>query len=176
MQVSTGVEVSAVNFEQDILRHLDSAYNLARWLVRSPLDAEDVVQEAVLRAFKYFRGCRGGDTKAWFLRIVRNTATTWLAQHRPEALEEEVLSRLPSPEAEPDAVYLQAVDGEVLRRAIESLPTLHAEALVLREIEGLSYKAIADVADVPIGTVMSRLARARKRLQEILGPTFRRVP
>jgi RNA polymerase sigma-70 factor (ECF subfamily) len=167
------MELLMVNqrFEREVLCHLDSAYNLARWLTRNPLDAEDVVQESVLRAFKYYRTVRG-DTRAWFLRIVRNTAFTWLKKRRPEELQEELLDTVATSEGQPEAIYMQVADGDALRRAIEALPVVYAEVIMLREVEGLSYKEIADIADVPVGTVMSRLARARKRLQESLGPTY----
>jgi RNA polymerase sigma-70 factor (ECF subfamily) len=154
-----------------VLPHLDAAYNLARWLVRNEHDAEDVVQEAVLKALRFFAGFRGGDARGWLLTIVRNACYTWLRKRRPadlaDSLDEERHGREdggPSPEAE---VLRQAV-GRSLRDALESLPLGLREAIVLRELEGLSYAQIASVAEIPIGTVMSRLSRARRRLQHVL--------
>ncbi len=155
-------------FEQLILPHLDSAYNLARWLTRSDQDAEDVVQESYLRAFQFFSGYRGGDSRAWLLRIVRNTAHTWLRRHRsPEFVLplDEDLHGIPDDALSPEALLLQSADRQWLRQAIAELPVEFREVVVLRDLEELSYKEIADIVDIPLGTVMSRLARARKRLQ-----------
>jgi RNA polymerase sigma-70 factor (ECF subfamily) len=162
-------------FEQTILPHLDAAYNLARWLTRNDQDAEDVVQDACLRAFKAFSGFHGGSGRAWLLAIVRNTCYTWLRQNRARelttALDEEICS-LPSEAFNPEALLLQSETMETLRKAVEELPVEYREVVVLRDMEGLSYREIADVAAIPLGTVMSRLARARKRLQQSLaGPT-----
>jgi len=158
-------------FEQSILPHMDAAYNLARWLTRNDLDAQDVVQEAYLRAFKFFAGFRGGDGRPWLLRIVRNTYYTWLQTNRrggPQlAIEEESLD-FEDDAATPDTLLLQKADSESLHQAIQGLPTEFREALVMRELEGLSYKEIAEVANVPMGTVMSRLARARQLLRQRL--------
>lgn len=149
--------------------HLDAAYNLARWLAGNDHDAEDIVQEAFLRAFRFLGGFRGGNSRSWLLTIVRNTAFTWLKQNRPRAvvsISDEELAEIEDPSGQ--AAPFHNADACVLRATLEQLPLEFREALVLRELEGLSYKEIADVADAPIGTVMSRLARGRKQLQEFL--------
>ena len=160
-------------FENSILPHLAAAYNLARWLTRNDQDAEDVAQEACVRAFRAFDGYRGGDdARPWLLRIVRNTAYTWLRQHRasePILSFDEALHALPSEELNPEKIMLRSVDAGLLRQALEELPVEYREVMVLRELEGLSYKEIGEIAAVPLGTVMSRLARARKRLADSLG-------
>jgi len=159
---------TAGKFEDTILPHLSAAYNLARWLTRNDHDAEDVVQDACVRAFQFFGGFRGGDSRAWLLRIVRNTCYTWLQQNRAHELTVsfgEDLHDLPSEVPGPEAVLLRQVDAQRLRQAMEELPAEFREVLVLRELEELSYKEIAGIADIPLGTVMSRLARARKRLE-----------
>ena len=153
--------------------HLDAAYNLARWLTRNEHDAEDVVQEAYLRAFKFFDGYRGGDARAWILKIVRHTCFTWLARNRPAEIvasdendgEERMAATQSAPRADPETLLLQRLDSELLNRLIDKLPTPYREILVLREIEDLSYREIAEILALPIGTVMSRLARAREKLQ-----------
>ena len=156
-------------FEQIVLPHLDAAYNLARWLTRNDTDAEDVAQEAILRAFKFFGGFHGGNSRAWLLTIVRNTCYTWLQQNRATELttpfDEEIHS---VEEANPETVLLERADRQMLKKALEELPLEFREAVILRELEGLSYKDIASIVDVPVGTVMSRLARARKLLQRHL--------
>ena len=159
-------------FEARVLPHLGAAYNLARWLTRNDHDAEDVVQESYLRAYKFFGGFRGGDGRFWFLTIVRNTCYTWIQQNRPRELVDSldaaasVQSDAPSPEAE----LIKSADRELVTKALEELPLEFREVLVLREMEGMSYKEIADITEIPLGTVMSRLARARKRLQQSLAP------
>jgi RNA polymerase sigma-70 factor (ECF subfamily) len=164
---------SRERFERDVLPHLDAAYNLARWLTRSDQDAQDVTQEAFLRAFRFFDGYQGGSLRAWLLTIVRNTCYTWLHQNRPpesaEEFDEEIHSGEMTGSADQEIQMLASADKETLRRALEELPGIFREVLVLREIEGMSYKEIADVACVSIGTVMSRLARARTRLRQSLG-------
>jgi RNA polymerase sigma-70 factor (ECF subfamily) len=157
-------------FEQLVLPHLRAAFNLARWLLRSRADAEDVAQEAMLRAFRFFPGFQGGDARAWLLQIVRNTCYTWLEKNRSMELhtefEEELhQSHLPSPEA----AAVARSERERLVQALEALAPRSREAIVLRELEGCSYKEIAAITSVPIGTVMSTLARARERLQQVLG-------
>ena len=158
-----------IRFEQVILPHLDSAANLARWLLRNRADAEDVVQDAVIRAYRFFTQFRGGDARAWLLQIVRNTCYTWLEKNRPAELMTEFneeLHQQPSPS--PEALASLTLDRERLQRALESLPARAREVLVLRELEGCSYKEIAEIVAIPIGTVMSTLARSRQRLQRIL--------
>jgi RNA polymerase sigma-70 factor (ECF subfamily) len=164
-------------FEQTVLPHLDAAYNLARWLTRNDQDAQDVTQEACLRAFRFFDGYQGGNMRAWFLTIVRNTCYTWLHQNRApggsdEVFDEEIHSTDESGGASPEIQALAGADRETLRRALEELPEVFREVLVLRELEGMSYKEIADVSSVSLGTVMSRLARARTRLRQALGASL----
>jgi|SRR5579862_5458840 len=155
-----------------VMPHLNAAYNLARWLMHDDRDAEDVVQEACLRAFKFLDGFRNGDGRAWLLAIVRNTCYTWLQQNRAHELNtvsfsEEIHSENCAPEKSESAIH-QHIDNQMLRLALERLPVEYREVIVLRELEGLSYKEIADLANIAMGTVMSRLARGRKRLQEQL--------
>ena len=153
-------------FEQAVLPHLDAAYNLARWLAGNDADAQDVAQEACLRAFKFFGNFRGDKPRAWLLTIVRNTFYTWLQKNRPQsvvAIDDDELAEIEDQTGKPGAFH--RADADVLRAALETLPLEFREAIVLRELEGLSYKEIAEVAGVPVGTVMSRLARARRQLQ-----------
>jgi len=155
-------------FEEIILPHLPAAYNLARWLVRGEADAEDLVQESSLRAWRSFGGYRGGDPKSWLLAIVRNTCYTWLRRNRRNELTAEFDEGVHSDEADvpnPEQLLMQGMDAGRVREALEELPAEFREAIVLRELEGLSYKEISETASVPIGTVMSRLARGRRRLQ-----------
>jgi RNA polymerase sigma-70 factor (ECF subfamily) len=167
-------------FEQTVLPHLDAAYNLARWLTRNDEDAQDVTQEACLRAFRFFDGYQGGNMRAWLLTIVRNTCYTWLHQNRSSSsaveFDEEIHSTEISGSANPEIQVLATADKETLRRALEELPDVFREALVLREIEGLSYKEIADVTSISLGTVMSRLARARTRLRQALCASLGQEP
>lgn len=156
----------ADQFEQIVLPHLDAAYNLARWLAGNDHDAEDIAQEACMRAFRFIGGHRGGDARAWLLAIVRNTAFSWLKKNRPRAvvsMDDDELAEIEDQNA--GAALFSSADAGALRAALESLPLEFREAIVLRELEGLSYKEIAEVAEVPVGTVMSRLARARRQLQ-----------
>jgi RNA polymerase sigma factor (sigma-70 family) len=158
-----------VRFEQVVLPHLDAAFNLARWLLRGRADAEDVAQDAMLRAFRFFRGFHGGDARAWVLQIVRNTCYSWLEKNRPLELSTEFDEGLyPQSGANPETLAIAGDNRERLTRALEDLPPRFREVLVLRELEGCSYKEIAAVTSVPIGTVMSTLARARQRLQRAL--------
>ena len=164
---------AARRFETLLLPHLAAGYNLARWLTRSQHDADDLVQEAYLRAFHSFDGYRGGDSRAWFLRIVRNTCYTWLQRDgvlRADAGADGAAAELleDDPASGPEAQAIRRADGELLRHALGELPLEFREAVVLRELEGLSYKEIADVAGVPLGTVMSRLARGRLQLRHLL--------
>ncbi len=155
-------------FEQRIMPQMDAAYNLARWLVGNDTDAQDVVQDALLRAFKFFGGFRGGDSRSWLLRIVRNSFYDWLRhQGHPELMRpfDEQDHGVASDSPAPDAALLGKADKELVHQALEALPVEYREVLVMRELEGLSYKQIADVTDLPLGTVMSRLARARAQLR-----------
>lgn len=170
----------ASQFEHVVLPHLDAAYNLARWLTGNERDAQDVTQDACLRALKFFSGYRGGDARSWFLTIVRRCAWTWLRRNRQqeEAVEfDEELHGGEDLSPNPEASLVRAGDIAAVRQALETLPALFREALVLRELEGCSYKEIAEIAGVPVGTVMSRIARARRQLQTALstqpngGPT-----
>jgi len=158
-------------FEQVVLPHLGAAYNLARWITGNDHDAEDVVQESYLRALKFFDGFRGSNSRPWLLAIVRNTCFTWLRQNRfselSTELDEEIHGKEKEP-ANPESILLAAAQSEMVRKAIEKLPPESREVIILREMENLSYKEIADIASIPVGTVMSRLARARSRLQELL--------
>jgi RNA polymerase sigma-70 factor (ECF subfamily) len=159
------------NFEQAVLPHLDAAYNLARWLMRNEQDAQDVAQEAYLRAFRFFPGFRGGNARAWLLKIVRNTCYTWLQANRPlqEAAEFDENLFLPDSRApNPEESVLQNDSDNLVRKALEELPSNFREVLILRELEGMSYREIADITGMPAGTVMSSLSRARGRLRQIL--------
>ena len=159
-------------FEETMMPHLDAAYNLARWLTRNEHDAQDVVQDAFLRAFKYFGGFHGGNSRSWLLSIVRNTAYTWLQKNRKQELAtvpDEEMHDIEDTSSNPEVLLLNNSDRQEIRRAVEQLPVEFREVMILRELEGMSYKEIAEMADVPIGTVMSRLARARKQLQQSLG-------
>jgi len=160
-------------FASVVMPHLDDAYRLAQWLTGNRSDAEDVVQDAFLRAYRAIGGYAGGSARSWVLSIVRNTAYTWLRKNRPAAVvlvedleAVELANAKPGdPEAQtPETALIAKTDAEYLRAAIAALPTPFRETLVLREIQGLDYREIAEVTEVPIGTVMSRLARARKRL------------
>jgi len=160
-------------FEQLMLPHMAAAYNLARWLTRQEQDANDVTQEAMLRAFTYFKGYHGGDPRAWLLAIVRNTCYTWLRKNRSHEFSTSFdldLHDTEDPAASPEQVAVQTADREVLRKAFAEIPLEYREILVLRELEGLSYREICGVTDLPMGTVMSRLSRARGRLQRVLQP------
>ena len=157
-----------VRFEQLILPHLEAAYNLARWLTHNDQDAQDMVQDAYLRAFRFFPSFHGGDSRAWLLTIVRNTCYTWLhRQHTDEVFDEEIHD-IEAESLNPEALEMHLLDQQRLKEAIEELPAGFREVIVLRELEELSYKEISSIAHVPVGTVMSRLARARKRLQNYL--------
>src|SRR5438874_12810609 len=159
------------NFESSVLPHLDAAYHLARWLTRNEHDAQDMVQEAYLRAFRFFGGFRGGDTRAWLLQIVRNTCYTQFQNNRPQELattfDEEIHSEK-SGSMNPETLLLRRRDSQLLRQALEELPVNFREVLVLHELEGLSYSEMAEVSNIRLGTVMSRLSRARERLRQSL--------
>jgi RNA polymerase sigma-70 factor (ECF subfamily) len=168
----SGLGAAAVGgtFDEVVLPHLEAGRRLARWLMRNQQDADDVVQEACLRAYRYFRTFTGGDGRAWFLRIVRNTSYGW---HRyglkaaTDAFDEEQHSGA-FPQPDPETLLLQADDADSIRRAMHGLPAPFLQMLVLREIEGLSYRELADVIGIPVGTVMSRLSRARQALRGAL--------
>lgn len=167
----------AQRFRQIVVPHLSDALGLARWLTGNMTDAEDVVQESCLRALKGINGYSGGSSKAWVLSIVRNTCFTWLAKHRPKTL---VLTEDPEAveqasgfcgdeAATPEAQLIAKADEEMVARAIGKLPHLSREIVVLRDVNGLSYREIAEMLAIPTGTVMSRLARARALLAQELG-------
>ena len=174
-------EIKARRFEQTIMPHLDAAYNLARWLTRNDSDAQDVVQDAYLRAFKYFDSFEGENPSAWLLAIVRNTCFTWMRRNRPN---EEVLGSEPIDDekagdtepllgggsrglaTDPETLLIEGRDRTQVNDLVAKLPAEFREVIVLREIEDLSYREIADVVGIPIGTVMSRLSRARKLLHD----------
>jgi len=159
------------NFEQVVLPHLDAAYNVARWLTRNEHDAEDVVQEAYMRAFRFFGSFRGGSARAWLLRIVRNTSYTLLEKNRPQQFAREFDEKLfgPDPRASsPEEIVLRSDSGRLLRQALEKLPKGFREVLIMREFQGMSYKKISQVTGTPLGTVMSRLWRARSGLRQSL--------
>ena len=164
-------------FARLVLPHLGDAYSLARWITGSRADAEDVVQDACLRAFRAIGSIGDGSSRPWVLTVVRNTAYTWLRKNRPSAVlvvedlesVETALANLGDPDAEtPETTLIAKADAACLQAAIAALPTAYRETLILRDVQGLSYREIAEVTSVPIGTVMSRLARARRRLIAIL--------
>ena len=155
-----------VRFERLVLPHLDAAYNLARWLLRRGADAEDAAQEAILRSYRFFPGFHGGDVRAWLLQIVRNTCYTWMDKNRHGQNMTEFDEELHGPESPtPEALAIAGDNRERLTQALESLPPRFREVLVLRELEGCSYREIATITSIPIGTVMSTLSRARRQLQ-----------
>ena len=166
-------------FQEIVLRHLDAAYNLARWLARNDDDAQDIAQEAYLRAFRFFDGFHGDDGRAWLLAIVRNTYYTWLKTHRSRAHDESFEDEIHglgesstildgASNANPEVLLMQQAGKRIINTALERLPVESREMIVLRELEDLSYKEIAAIVEIPIGTVMSRLARARGLLREAL--------
>lgn len=164
-------------FAASVLPHLDAAYNLARWLVRDAHDAQDVVQDALVRALRHFDGFRGGDPRPWLLAIVRNAALAWLGARRPaevdfSELEHELDAALAvgASANDPETLAIQRAERREIDAAIAALPVAFREVVVLRELEELSYRDIARITDVPIGTVMSRLSRARKLLAMALRP------
>jgi RNA polymerase sigma-70 factor (ECF subfamily) len=172
--------IIAKRFEALLLPHMNSAFNVARWLTRNDQDAQDVVQEAYLRAFRYFGGFRGEDARAWLLSIVRNTFYTWHQQNRDHAadtteFEEEMHSLEESSGAErddsPEAALIRSQSQKRVHQALRSLRLEFREVVVLRELEELSYKEIAAIVGIPMGTVMSRLGRGRQQLAALLAPT-----
>jgi len=173
--------IKARRFEQTIMPHLDAAYNLARWLTRNDSDAQDVVQDACVRAFKYFGSFEGENASAWLLAIVRNTCFTWMRRNRPkeEVVDSDVVADDAADNAEPllgggsrelatdpETRLIEGRDRTRVNELVARLPAEFREVIVLREIEDLSYREIADIVGIPIGTVMSRLSRARKLLHD----------
>ncbi|MEO7083292.1 MAG: sigma-70 family RNA polymerase sigma factor [Gemmatimonadaceae bacterium] len=159
------------NFERIVLPHLDDAYTLARYLVRDEHDAQDAVQDAVLRALRHFDGYRDGDARAWLLAIVRNCCLTWQRRQQTDRAVSPLvddLTHVRDPR-ETDARAIERSERAAIERAVAALPTEFREVIVLREVQELSYREISDIVGVPIGTVMSRLSRGRKRLVELLG-------
>lgn len=162
-------------FEQTILPHINAAYNLARWIINDEQDAEDVVQESFLRAYKYFASYQGGNSRSWLLTIVHNMCYTWLRDHQNQGLVVDLNDEISSDDMDPGnpELFLQIkANQKLVLSAMEKLPTEYRELIVLRELEEMSYKEIALIAGVPIGTVMSRLARARQRLKECLSRQY----
>lgn len=170
--------VTARRFETLVLPHMNSAFNVARWLTHNDQDAQDVVQEAYLRAFRFFDGFRGEDARAWLLSIVRNTFCTWYQQNRGHAanttmFEEEMHSLETSADGHDDSPEAMLIRGESQKRvhkALQALRLEYREVVVLRELEDLSYKEMATIVGIPIGTVMSRLGRGRQQLAALLAP------
>jgi RNA polymerase sigma-70 factor (ECF subfamily) len=161
-------------FDQVVMPHLNAAYNLARWLARNGNDAEDLVQEACLRAFRSFETFRGDDARAWLLAVVRNTCLTWLKKKGQADVEfDEQLHGAADEAASAESVLMNEAALGSLQGCLEGLPLEFREVLILRELEELSYKEISDITRVPVGTVMSRLARGRKRLQRCMEGALR---
>ena len=175
-------EDKARRFERTVLPHLDAAYNLARWLARDHHDAEDVVQLAFIRAFRFFDNFRDGNARAWLLTIVRRTYYSWLRDHRHEDddvgfdelihSDNDALGGASPFDAgsNPESVAIGEDNRRIVNQALEKLPRAYREVVVLKDIENMSYKEIAEVVEIPIGTVMSRLARGRKLLGDYLLP------
>ena len=164
-------EHELASFEETMLPHMDAAHNLAKWLLRNEEDAQDVVQEAYLRAFKSFSGFHGSNGRAWLLTIVRNTSYTLLKKNRAVDLTttfDEEIHAAGHESVSPATILEHSENAELIKEAMDELPVLYREILVLRHLEGLSYKEIGDVAQIPPGTVMSRLSRARAELKEYL--------
>jgi len=158
------------SFETVVVPHLDAAHRLARWLMRDADVAEDVVQEASLRALRYFRTFVGGDGRAWFLRIVRNTSYDWRSHHCQSSTEpfDDEQHSSPRSQSNPETLLLQRNDSTLIAQALSRLPDHFHQLLVLRELEGLSYRELSDAIGIPMGTVMSRLSRAREALRTAL--------
>jgi RNA polymerase sigma-70 factor (ECF subfamily) len=158
-----------LQFELTVLPHLDAAMNLSRWLTRDDHDAEDVVQEACLRALRFIHTQRGQNSRAWLLTIVRNTCCTWLEKNRPSELARvqplDAAAEPATDAADPETVAIERADRELVRQAVEELPLEYREVIVLRELEEMSYKEVAQIVGIPLGTVMSRLSRGRARLE-----------
>ena len=170
--------MSRRTFEEVVLPHLDAAFNYARWLTRSDADAEDVVQDAYVRALRFFSSLRSDDARSWLLTIVRNTWYGRFPRARGASqatVYDDVTHDRPDDGLDPEALVMQQQAVEKVQRAVQELPADFREVIVLRELEGLSYKEIAVIVGIPIGTVMSRLARARERLLAVLGPSVART-
>lgn len=165
------IEEDQARFAAIVLPHMAQAYRLARWITGNPTDAQDVVQEAAARAFRSIGSFAGVSPASWTLAIVRNTANSWLRKHRREApsSEAEELAEKIDPMETPEVLLLRKANVETVRRAVAALPAHYREVIVLREIDELDYREIARIVDAPIGTVMSRLARARRLLMRALG-------
>jgi RNA polymerase sigma factor (sigma-70 family) len=164
-------QTGVLSFEAAMLPHLDAAHNLAKWLLRNEEDAQDVVQEAYLRAFKYFNGFHGSNGRTWLLTIVRNTSYTFLKKRRAADLTttfDEEIHAYGRESVSPATILEHVEDAKLIENAMEELPAEFREILALRHQEGLSYKEIAEITQIPPGTVMSRLARARAKLRECL--------
>jgi len=166
--------------------HLDAAYNLARWLTRNDDDAQDVVQEAFVRAFRFFDNLRDANARAWVLAIVRNAAYSWMEKNRPAEIvpiedaglidaDQESIGHAAPAESNPEVILLQSANRKLVNQALEELPAGYREVIVMREIEDMSYKEIAAVAGIPMGTVMSRLARGRELLKSSIENRIRRA-
>jgi RNA polymerase sigma factor (sigma-70 family) len=163
------------DFEEVVVPHLDAAFNYARWLTKHDMDAEDVVQDATIRALRFFPSLRNEDARAWLLAIVRNTWYGRLAKQgnsQRVGVYEEMIDDRRDEGLGPEALVLQQQAVGQVQQAVESLPVDFREVIVLRELEGLSYKEIAAIVGVPLGTVMSRLSRARERLLMLLRPAI----
>jgi RNA polymerase sigma factor (sigma-70 family) len=175
----SGTDASA--FETVVLPHLDAAYNLARYLTRRSDAAEDIVQDALLRAYKGFETYRGGSARAWLLAIVRNSFLTWNERHGQNSADKSLEDEwsLPHDRREdsetPESILIQHETSDVIRALIEGLPQPFREALILRDLEDMSYREIAEITSVPIGTVMSRLARARKLFADAWSPSKMKI-
>lgn len=167
------------DFKRSVMPHLDAAYNLARWLTRNDHDAEDVVQEAMIRAYRFFESLREADARPWLLAIVRNTGYTWLQKNRPAEIvpiddaslisaDTVTIGHASPMELNPEVILLQSANRKIVNQALEDLPVGFREVLVMREMEDLSYKEIASIAAIPMGTVMSRLSRGRELLRTAL--------
>jgi RNA polymerase sigma-70 factor (ECF subfamily) len=159
----------AERFQALAMPHLDAAFNLARWLTGNDADAADVTQDALVRALRHIAGCRGDNPRAWLLAIVRRTAMTWLGRNRPRELvsleQAEAADRLASDAPGPEALLIAEADRDLLDRLVADLPLPFREVVILREMEEMSYRDIAGITGLPVGTVMSRLARARAQLR-----------
>lgn len=171
MQAGANSRENMARFERLVLPHLDAAYNLARWMTRNPADAEDVAQEAMLRAFRFFDGFRGEDGRVWLLAIVRNTYLTWIRRQSPQQNSTEFDEHLHTDlelSLTPESDVLRRATVEQVRHAIEALAPEYREVIVMRELEQMSYKEIAAATESPLGTVMSRLSRARSMLRQLI--------